>query len=271
MRLTLLIMTMCAGMTLAGDRYELADLQALEQQGAWVELVDHLGDIFPSKRGADWQRVAEAGATGLLGDARPSEDDALAPITLDDRLLRAFPTLKRSRGFMAKRAEVGIQALQACRGTRGCAKTDAEWTQRIFRFAQTDPQNIAVPAAAMEMNSLIADVTVPLFELALGGKPGPTCKEPGLKKAVVSALKNNTWNVDGARHVASSLCWAELKAELLSTLDAAKEDDFLRTTCDFLTRQGALTPAQTTRCAPFAAYREKNRSSSASFSTTQEP
>ena len=29
--------------------YEMADLKALEQQGAWQELYEHLGDILPSK------------------------------------------------------------------------------------------------------------------------------------------------------------------------------------------------------------------------------
>ncbi len=268
--LTLAALSLAACLTPeASNRYAMADLQALEAQGAWAELSEHLTDVPPSKRGDEWKKVAETCAVGVLADA-PTEGDPLAHLALADQLVRRFPTLKGSAAFRAKRAEWGVKDLLACRWASGCRKSDSEWTMRIYRFAQTDPASIALPAAAMEQGALIPEVTVPLFELVLGDQPGsPLCKEATLQKAVLGALKGNNWNVEGARRIASKLCFEELKGALVAELDAAKDDGLLQTSCDFLTRSGALSPAQVARCAPHATYKEKNRTTSASF--TLEP
>ena len=250
-------------------RDSLGDLQALEAQGGWAELSEHLTDVPPSQRDAAWEKVAEACGVGLLAEAN-NDADPLAHIALADQLGRRFPSLKRSERFLTARAEAGVADLQACRGVNGCRHSDNDWTERVFRFAQTDPAHIAVRAAVMLQNHLIAEVAVPFYRLALDEKAGaPLCQDAGLQKSVLAALESNNWNVDSARQVASVLCFDALKAPLLAELAQAKDSELLKTSCDFLSQKGALDKAQAERCAPFAAYQEKNRTTSATF--TVEP
>src|SRR5687768_5770635 len=85
--------------------YELADLKALEKQQSWAELVEHLGDVLPSKRDKDWEGLAERAGASWLGtfDLKKPET-AEAPIDASDELIKRFPFLKQSRVFMTKRA-----------------------------------------------------------------------------------------------------------------------------------------------------------------------
>src|SRR5262245_4245636 len=86
--------------------YEMADLKALEKQQSWAELVDHLGDILPSKRDKEWEGLAERGAVAWLGTFELKKPEtAEAPIDAADSLAKRYPFLKQSKAFMGKRAE----------------------------------------------------------------------------------------------------------------------------------------------------------------------
>src|SRR5262249_5223040 len=60
------MLTLALALTLHAT-YEMADLKALEKQGSFKELVDHLEDITPSKRDKEWEGLAERGGAGWLG------------------------------------------------------------------------------------------------------------------------------------------------------------------------------------------------------------
>src|SRR5580700_1594979 len=102
--LVVALVVVLATIARADDRklYTLADLKALAKQQAWSELVDHLEDIPPTNRDADWRAVAQQAGLGALGIAgRSGPVDGLS---VSETLLDRYPVLKDSKDFMAKRA-----------------------------------------------------------------------------------------------------------------------------------------------------------------------
>src|SRR5450631_441781 len=73
-------------------RYTIADLRALAQQHAWSELIDHLEDVTPSTRDAEWASLAQQAALGVL--ASSTDHGPSAGLTTAHALLTRYPTLK---------------------------------------------------------------------------------------------------------------------------------------------------------------------------------
>jgi hypothetical protein len=235
----------------SGGGYSVDDLKALEKQGAWRELLGHLDDVAPSRRDAEWQRLAEAGAIGYLSEVKVTEEEPLSGMHAAEQMLKRYPTLKQSQPFMRKRAEVGVKGLLACFGSHYCRESEEHWRGEVLKFAQSDPPNVALPAAEMQMKILTAAVAIPLYELVLGTQQdAPLCKDAGLHKAVIGALEWNNWYVAKAQRIAGDQCWSDLKGELLVEFDHNKEKGYPKSTCDFLIKKNALSQAQRSRCKP---------------------
>jgi hypothetical protein len=167
--------------------YTLDDLTALEQQRGWTELVDHLDDIPPAQRAAPWQGLAERGSVGLL-TTLATDKEPFAAVAAADALTKRFPTLTSSASFMAKRAEVGLEAFKVCyqRSHSGAACTD-----RLIGYVQADPDNTALAMAAgrLIVVNQFPYVAVRAFKLAVVGKTGRAreCADPELKRALRAA------------------------------------------------------------------------------------
>lgn len=230
--------------------YELADLKALEKQQSWAELVDHLGDVVPSKRDKEWEGLAERGAVAWLGTfdfKRPQT--AEAPLDASDALLKKFPFLKSSRPFMGKRAEVALKAFGASYGNYRHSGGGDEWLDKVQALAESDtvtPDLSYRLAKELVLGRLIPVTAFPLFKLSLERGSKAVCKDPGFHQAVVGALEDGSWKKETEE--LSSRCWDDLKGPLTSAVEKAKTNAFRRNACPLLAAKGALPAAQKEPC-----------------------
>lgn len=223
-----------------------ADIAALESQSAFREILQRAGDVAPSKRDAAWRAAVERAAIAVLAEAKPSEDDPLAAMRAADGYREQFPFLKNSKRFGTKRAEVGLAGYRLCYGTT-CRGEREAWAKRVLDFAQTDAESVALGAGKLVMTFLVPEMAFPEFQLAVGeAKDGPACADADVANAVVAALETSNWT-DGARKIASELCWARMQQRLVAAAEAG-QGDFRKNACPFLLAKKVLTPAQAAKC-----------------------
>lgn len=188
------------------DHYGVADLQALEKQRAWSELVGHLADIAPADRDATWQALAEESSVALLSTISTDHEMFAALVTADD-LTKRFPTLTSSKTFMSKRAEVGLKGFETCfaHTRRGDA-----CTERMLGFVESDPNNgeLAMNAGALVTRNQTPFAAVPFYRVAIVGREtspetAKRCANDELKRAVRSgiddAAQDTTFYTDARR------------------------------------------------------------------------
>lgn len=222
----------------AAEKYEMADLEALEKQGAWAELLDHLEDIVPSKRAAAWSGLAERAGAQALAGVKLDESTGEQALALADSLVKRYPLLQRSRVFMAKRAEVGLQAFGFTYGLSRHAASDDPWLDKVKEFVKADAVTADLPqrAARMVQSRLVAYCAWPLWKMAID-KGASVCKDADFQKSIVSAFEGGLWKEEIAK-VAQGKCWASLKAPLLAGLEKTEEDEFAETVCPIFKTKG---------------------------------
>jgi hypothetical protein len=243
----LIFMTMVTA-TARAESYTMADLQALEKQGSYEELVDHLGDILPSKRDATWTGLAERGGIGYLGALKLDAQSSEKMIAWSDRLLQRYPLIKQSKPFMAKRAEVGLKAFGFTYGNYRHSAGDDEWLDKLKEFVKADAVTPDLPqqAARKVQQYLVAYCAWPFWKMAID-KGAPVCKDGDFQKAIVAALGDGLWKSE-TEAVAQNKCWSDLKGPLTTELEKGSWD-YRRHVCPLLKAKGVtLTPEQTSRC-----------------------
>lgn len=248
MRLLLCICIITAAPSLFAESYGVADLQALEKQGSFEELVEHLGDVAPSKRDATWIGLAERGGAGYLGSVKLDEHNADKTIAWSDRLLQRYPVLKQSKLFMGKRAEVGLSAFGLTFSNSRHSAGDDPWLARLKEFVGSDGVTADLPqqAARRVQRVLVAEVAWPLWKLALD-RGAAVCKDPDFQKSILGAIEGDVWKGE-TTPVVQSRCWNELKAPLTAGLDKGTFD-YRKRVCPLLRAKNVtLTPEQTARC-----------------------
>lgn len=197
--------------------YELADLKALDKDQSWRELVDHLTDIVPGKRDAEWKAIAERACLGVL-DPAEVKDAASSQRVLDqlDELMKRFGWLKDNKAFMSRRAEVGFKALGWTFSSSRHSSGDDPWLERVKTFIGADAvtPDIALRGLKLITSRLTAVVAFPLVKpvLAKGGKA--LCKDADVQKTLLSTVMDGAWKAESAEPVGT--CWDELKPQVLA-------------------------------------------------------
>jgi hypothetical protein len=226
----------------ADAKYSLEDLQALQKNEGWVELVEHLGDVPPSKRNAQWEAAAEAGAVGYLGTLT----DASQGLTASDDLIKRFPPLKKSKAFMAKRNDVGLAGFEACfRGGYDLG----DCNKRLTEFAGNDAE-LNLKAGNLVIRQIFAYNAAPYFRRAMAGKAAGAaeCKEETLQRATLAALglPSSDAKVADAQAV-TEVCFAELKEPIINEL--AKNDSYMQASaCPMMLKKNAVAGLMKARC-----------------------
>jgi hypothetical protein len=240
---------LCSAAASAADtKYEMADLQALEKQSSWEELVNHLEDIPPSKRDATWMGLAERSCSGLLDGVKIDEHEAESAIYLADRILKRYPALKQSKAFMAKRADVGLKAFGYTYSNYRHSAGDDQWIEQMKAFVKDDAVTADLPqrAAKKVQVYLVAYCAWPFWKMAID-RGGAVCKDADFQKSVVAAIDDGVWKEETV-DTAQNKCWADMKAPLLAAFDDAKKSGFRKNACPMLKSKGALSGAQAAKC-----------------------
>jgi len=235
-----------AGGARAEQVYSQADLDALVKTEGYVELVEHLADVTPSKRDARWDAAAEAGTVGYLG----TFTDSVAALTATEDLLRRFPTLKKSKAFMQKRAEVGLPGFDGCYRNGGML----DCNKRLANFVGDDAE-LAFKAGKLVILQQNAYSAAPFFRRAVTGKvPNPAaCKEETLRRATLAALGLPTTDAKVADALATlDVCFADLKEPVANEM-ATGDSYLLQNACPTMIKKQAVGGLMKSRCEAAAA------------------
>lgn len=111
--MTLLISISVFGVNTANAAYTFEDLQALEQQKAHREFLDHARDIRPSERSKVWSEMLGNMATGLMVDLLQKKDFSLKTF-LYTQTVSDWPELREDAFFHTKREAYVLGYLEHC-------------------------------------------------------------------------------------------------------------------------------------------------------------
>lgn len=220
-RLALALVAVCAANAARAEEhvlYSTEDLKVLaEGRGgedpssgeAWREVVEHLQDVLPSRRGAEWEKIADKAATGYV-QGLLAEHKAEAALTAAEELRSKYPHLKRSKAFMSQRARAGLAGFALCYENERTPKPPT-CNERLLAFLDGDPNNFDLAMKAGKLVRLNQNhyFATPFFKRALANHKGaPECKDEDLQLAVIAGLglpPDYTQAAD-ARELAANLC-----------------------------------------------------------------
>jgi hypothetical protein len=220
-------------------QYTLADLKALVGSKSYQEAVEHLGDISPSERTADWLTVATDAASGYISGL--SNDHLVVKVLAIEEIDGKYPQVLKSPKYTKARGEIGLKAYEAC------FKVDYEMNecvQHAMKFIEGDPGNADL---ALKMSKLVrmngnAYGALPFFKKALSGKAtAAVCKDEDLKLAVVAGvgLPPDYDNAKIAKDIASGTCWEQLKKPIVDAVSADASGYTHDNGCALLKAKGA--------------------------------
>ena len=228
-------------------KYTLADLKALVDGKSFNEALEHLDDISPSERKADWADLAGRAAVGAVDHAREPLQKLQLMIGIEEK----FPVIVKHSKYNSVRTEVGPKGFAAC---FDASYDVGECRNFAIKFVDDDATNgkLALAMAKVARKGMNAYNSVPLFKRAVAANKGPAvCKDEDLELATVAALglpSDDEQQVDG-RGLANS-CWGDLRAPIIAAL---KEDDsgYTKTNvCELLKTRKEVRGEIVALCAP---------------------
>jgi hypothetical protein len=233
--------------------YTLADLKMLISQKSYKEAVEHLTDVAPSDRNADWLAVAVDAATGYIGSL--NNDDLASQILEIERIDRDVPAILKSPKYSKVRADVGVKGFEACFGHRYLWK---ECFDHGKKFVDGDPTNADL---ALRMAKLVRRNVTPhagaagYFQKALvaagKGNNNGVCKDPDLKLVVVSGFNVPTSYEDAitVRKIVTDHCWGEFKNTVQDEYRKASDSSYEKqNTCEILRAAKVMSGDQKATC-----------------------
>lgn len=227
----------------AGRGYTLADLKALAEKGQWEELVQHIEDVPPAKRGAEWDALLERAATEFLA-SYGSQNTSYGAFHSAERLVERYPALVKSQRFMAKRFEVSKAAFQSCL-TETYDGDECLRAMRDFLAVGAPPPEVAFQFGKLVRGKLNHYLAVPFFRRGLEGKAPNSheCADQDLGLAVKAglALPPDDENARFSREIAGERCFGTLEKALLTQLSERGSESYeAQNICSVLKAKGAL-------------------------------
>jgi hypothetical protein len=205
-------LALCTAAHAEEKKYTLADLEALAKSESWSELMHHLEDIPPAQRNQKWQAVVERCATGSIKSFK-KDRDPLAALIYADGLTKRYKFLKKSKSFMANRAEAGLKGFSTCFEER-YGRCD----ERLLPFVEEDETNfdLAVNAAQLMLRNANHYFALPYYKLGWDRGKAKVCAAKRLGDAVIAGLSlpDDDKKLPMATALAES-CFAQLKDVLL--------------------------------------------------------
>jgi hypothetical protein len=249
------ILALAAVPARADAELSMQDLQALDRQHQWTELLDAADRVKPAARTADWTRLVTAAATHI---AEQIERTGTSGLRQAERLIGVVPAAEHRYGFLV--ADAGYldakgKALHgvvtACQreALAGCGAVVASLADGVTKFPPGTAKAIALLVAG---DHAVAD-SVHFWALAVDDDKD-ACSHPQLPRAVVGALRDASAaaQVADAQRVAVA-CFAALEPALVDELVATKDDArqrslYLRNACPVLKAHGAMTIVKKKKC-----------------------
>ena len=246
----LIVLALLTSAALAADDLTLADLQALEKQQAWTELLDKADRVKPAARTGDWTRLVRAAAAHVIEQiANDSADWRTAA-----RLIEIVPAAEHRYSFLVgdkayidgkAKALARVASLCAREDIGGCGTYIEYLADGVTRFPKGTAREIALLLSEEQLPSL----TVRFWALA-ADDDREVCQNGRLSRAVVNVLRG----AGGDRAVpdaqrAAATCYADLEQVLVRELIAAKDASaYVKNACPVLKTHGAQTVLKKKKC-----------------------
>jgi hypothetical protein len=243
-RSLVLVLALCTSPAFAAG-YEMKDLEALEKQESWQEIIEHLGDIPPSKRNDAWQRIAEKASAGILGKIDPKEEGGYGveprAIKLADAITAQYPTMGKSKAFMAARADAALKGYKVTYQNSRHSQSDDPWLDSLKKFVASDTTtpDLSLRAGKLITGRLVAYIAIPFFKPALQNNGG-LCKDAEVKSAIVSAVTSHVWFDDGK--AMADKCWGDVKDGIIAEVKKPDADSAKKNACPVLDAHKAAPP-----------------------------
>ncbi len=222
--------------------YTMADLQALAARQSWEELLGHAEDVPPAQRTAAWDNLIETAATGYV-TSLGAQTDSYDAVFASQALLRRFPRLSSSTGFMTKRGEAGKAAAARCLERASVGQHCIDGMKSFLEGANTGA-DVGFAFGKIARKNQNAYVAVPFFDWSLNKKTdAASCSDEDLSLAVVAGLglPPDDTNASGARHIAVGGCWERLHPAIAQELqDPSAGSYYVDNACAVLKQKGAL-------------------------------
>lgn len=122
-----------------GQKYSMADLEALEGQKSYQEFFEHALDILPSQRGDVWQEMVADMAVGFI-DFKIQRKDYKKQSWKKIEELSLWPVLQSDEFFQTKRRRYFLSFINKCLETD--ESTQRQCTQSIQRYWANSFKNI---------------------------------------------------------------------------------------------------------------------------------
>ena len=232
------------------DDNPIAALDALAAAQSWSELHDHLTDVSPTKRDAHWEHLVEQAAIGELSPMTAPGGSAEERLAMISRYYPKFPSLSRSKDFLALRTKVGLEAFSLCFDERWNGR---ECRDELERFVHAGPitAELAQGAAHVIGVGLNRQVSSLYYALGLDAPGGEAiCGDKELQYDIIVGLQlpPDYREAKAARSVAER-CWDAVKGVIID--NAAKETPssyYSGNACPILIKHDALGDVSNGRC-----------------------
>lgn len=228
-------------------KYTLADLKALIEQKSYQEAIEHLKDVAPTERKAEWIDIAGTAGAGLLTGAPDAETKLMFMISVE----KDVPGILKSPKYLTARADAAGAAFNAC-FDRGDFQQCRDYA---LVFVDNDPKNAkaTLDVAKAVRRGMSHFGAVPFFKRALAaGKPATVCADEDLALAVVSGLglEKDDARLAESQAIATT-CWKNVKDPVIKELlsDGNKKGRFHDNACALVKANKAATGDVATRCA----------------------
>jgi hypothetical protein len=230
------------------------DLQALDRQKQWTELLDAADRVKPGARTADWARLITGAATRVVEQIERASASGLRQagglIAVVPAAERKYAFLVGDAGYVGAKAKALAGVVTACeRGAApGCGAIVASLADGVTRF----PPGTARAIALLVADDLAPADAVHFWALAVDDDKD-TCKHGQLARAVVHALRSASAPAQvAAAQRAAGTCYAALEQALVDELVATKDGKdrplYLKNACPVLKAHGAMTIAKKKKC-----------------------
>ncbi len=253
--LAITVIVLAAAAARADSDLSMSDVQALDKQQRWTELLDSAARVKPAARTADWARLVIDAATHVVqqieGASTSGLREASALVDVVPRAETMYPFLVGDASYLGAKAKALQSLVSACAHVTdyGCGAVAAALAEGVTKF----PPGTAKAIAQLVGADISVAEAVHFWALAADDDKD-TCKDPTFARSVVHALRESAVprQVSDAERAAAT-CYAALETalldELVATADDAKQRPlYLKNACPVLKTHGAMTIAKKKKC-----------------------
>jgi hypothetical protein len=227
-------------------RYTVADLKQLVNGKSFQEALEHLDDISPADRTADWDDLGGRAAVGAIDHQR----EPLAKLQLMLAIEEKYPKIIKHATYNSLRTEVGPKGFAAC---FDASNEVSECKAFAEKFVDDDAANgkLALAMAKVARRGMFAYGAIPLFTRAIAATKGTAiCKDEDLKLSVVASLGLPTDDAAQTQgRTIAGTCWTDLHAPIVDAFKAEPSGYLKTNACALLKARKALTSELSGLCA----------------------